>query len=106
MSLREILRRFVRRESLPVAREGVYEERFGDLEKLSKADITIQLDKVEELKNRIADFEARMEAKRKKAEKDEEERIKGAQTPPTPPVVPPTTPGISEPPRSPMLTHK
>lgn len=70
MSLREIVRRFIRRESLPVSKEGVFEERFGDLEKLSKQDIVIQMDKVAELKGQIADFEKREKARRDKVVAD------------------------------------
>lgn len=50
MTLQEILRRFVRNESLPIAREGVYEDRFGDLEKLKTKDITEQMEVVEIVK--------------------------------------------------------
>lgn len=50
MTLKEILKRFVRNESLPIAREGVYEDRFEDLEKLSRKDITEQMEVVETLK--------------------------------------------------------
>jgi len=59
LSLREIVKRFVRRESLPLSVPGVYEERFGDLEKLSKADIFDQMERVKELKAQIADFNKR-----------------------------------------------
>lgn len=59
MSLKEIVRRFVRRESLPLSREGLYESRFGDLEKLSKADIVIQMERVKELQEQIAGFNKR-----------------------------------------------
>lgn len=67
MTLQEILRRFIRKESLPVAKEGVYEERFGDLEKLSKKDITEQFEVVEELKQ--------VSRKKKKFDEDEKARI-------------------------------
>lgn len=52
MSLREILRRFVKREALPVMREGVYEDRMEDLEKLAKADPVIQMEKAQEWKEK------------------------------------------------------
>lgn len=55
MSLREILRRFVRKESLPVSQEGIYEERMGDLEKMSKEDIVIRHE-------RAAAFRAKLES--------------------------------------------
>lgn len=70
MSLKEILQRFVRREALPVARQGIYEERFGDLEKLSKADITEQLERVEEIKADIAAFELKYQQRKAKVKAD------------------------------------
>lgn len=70
MSLKEILRRFVKREALPVARQGMYEERFGDLEKLGKADITVQMERIEELKADIAAFELSYQKKLAKAKED------------------------------------
>lgn len=63
MSLREIVQRFIRREPLPMSKEGLYEERFGDLEKLSKEDIVIQLARAKELKSQIAGFNDRQKAK-------------------------------------------
>lgn len=54
LSLREILRRYVRREPLPSTTDGVYEERFGDLEKMSKGDIIDQMENVEVLKGKIS----------------------------------------------------
>lgn len=86
MSLREIVRRFVRRESLPLSQDGVYEERFGDLEKLAKADITVQFERVAEIKDQIAGFVSRTKAK---ADAD-------ALAAAVPPVVPP--PVVSSPP--------
>lgn len=55
MTLREILKRFVRREPLAINREGTYEERMGDLEKLANEDITVQLERAEELRRKIKD---------------------------------------------------
>lgn len=71
LSLREIVRRFVRRESLPQTKDGLYEDRFGDLEKLSRADIVEKMDRVEQLKAQIDAFEKRQ---KEKAEKDEADR--------------------------------
>lgn len=71
MSLREIVQRFVRRESLPMSKEGVYEDRFGDLEKLSKEDIFIQMEKVKELQGQIAAFNKRQQDKAEKQKADE-----------------------------------
>lgn len=82
LSLREIVRRFVRREALPVnAKDGVYEHRFGDLEKISKLDLVEQHEIIDSLKVKIADFNAREKARVAKeaeekvaAEKEEFER--------------------------------
>lgn len=67
LSLREIVKRFIRREPLPVAKEGYFEDRFGDLEKISKADIVVQLERAEELKGQIKAFNDREKAKADKA---------------------------------------
>lgn len=82
MTLKEIIRRFIRRESLPIERQGVYHEGLGDLEKMSKEDIHDQMERVESLKGKIK----RASDKKKK---DEEEKSK-ATTPSTgSPQVPP-----------------
>lgn len=80
LSLREIIRRFIRRESLPVHMEGVYEERFGDLEKMSKADIVEQMETVESLKSSIDDFKKRRKKADDDAQKKEDEEKKKAAT--------------------------
>jgi len=72
MSLREIVKRFVRREPLPVSHEGLYEERFGDLEKLAKADIVIQMEEVERIKAQIASFEKKYQEQQEKLRKERE----------------------------------
>lgn len=74
MSLREIIKRFVRREALPVSKEGLYEERFGDIEKMSRLDITEQMEVVNDLKTRIAKFEAGIEAQNKKEREEAKKR--------------------------------
>lgn len=63
MSLREIIRRFIRRESLPLSKDGTYEERFEDLEKLSHQDITVRMDRVEDLKVKLDAMAKRINAK-------------------------------------------
>lgn len=82
LSLREIIRRFVRHESLPVHKDGVYEDRMGDLEKLSNADITEQLERAEDIKSKIAKADARMKAKdvadRESAEKARQDAARSA----------------------------
>lgn len=78
MSLREILRRFVRKESLPVAREGTYVDVGMDLEKLSKEDITVQMEVVQDIKDDLQKHEAG-EARRAKEKADKEAAEKAAQ---------------------------
>lgn len=75
LSLREILRRYVRNEPLPGTKGGIYEERFGDLEKMSKMDMVDQMDKVEELKGQIAEFERRQKDREEKQALAKKERI-------------------------------
>lgn len=87
MSLKEILHRFIKREALPVARQGVYEERFGDLEKMSKMDIFDQMEKVEELK---ADMDL-MKLKEQRKQQLAKQAAEKAATPITP------TTGVGEP---------
>lgn len=77
MSLREIIKRFVRREQLPVSHSGVYIENLGDLEKLARADIFERVEQAKELKEYIAKAKVRMEDLQKKKVADA-------------PVVPPT----------------
>lgn len=74
MSLREILKRYVRREAIPGTTEGVYEERFGDLEKLSKADIVEQMETVQILKDKISDVRKKESDRIDAAKKAEEEK--------------------------------
>ncbi len=85
MTVKEIFARFVRKESLPIEREGYYEDRFGDLEKLSKRDIVDQMEVVEALKKRGADLKAKAKAK---AEAEAEAKAKAEAVPPAPPVPP------------------
>lgn len=73
MTLAEIIKRFKRRESLPVEKQGFYEDRMGDLEKMSREDITVQMERAADLKQKIKAAEKRMETKAKK-QKDEQEK--------------------------------
>lgn len=77
MTLQEILRRFVRRESLPISKEGTYETRFGDLEKMQNLDITEKMEHVAKIKVFLKKGEEMEELKRAKGEQDK--------TPPPPP---------------------
>lgn len=76
LSLREILRRFVRREPLPTSRDGIYEERFGDIEKIAHMDIVEQLAFAEDLKSKVAAFNDREKVRlEKEAEEAEAARL-------------------------------
>lgn len=60
LSLREIVRRFIRRESLPVGvNDGVYEERFGDLEKFAREDMFDQTQRADEWRSHVRKFNER-----------------------------------------------
>lgn len=95
MSLREIIKRFMRRESLPVEKQGIYATGLGDLEKIRNADITVQLDRAAQIQAAIAKGQANDAERRKKAK----ESASGG-PPPTsspssvqvPPAVPPAVP--------------
>jgi len=72
MTLKEILRRFVRRESLPIERQGIYAEGFGDLEKIVHEDFTVQEERLNEVKKKVEnakqkDTRAKADAKGKAA---------------------------------------
>lgn len=96
MSLKEIIQRFVRRESLPVEKAGVYEDRMGDLEKLANEDITVRMERASELADLQAKAKKRMQAKADKEKADAiraeverqeaEKRSKGSPAPPAPDV--------------------
>lgn len=66
MSLQEIIKRFVRKESLPIEKPGVYSENHGDIEKMRYEDITVIEDRGRSLRKDIKRFEAD-EVERKKA---------------------------------------
>lgn len=66
MTLKEILKRFIRKESLPVQQEGIYEERMGDLEKMDKMDIVDKMEIVDEIKS---DMEKVTKHRKKEEEK-------------------------------------
>lgn len=65
MSLADILKRFIRKESLPVAREGFYSEELGDVEKMQKQDLSVIHDRGIELRDRMAKEKADAAAKAK-----------------------------------------
>jgi len=90
MSLREIIRRFIRKEALPIERQGIYEDRFEDLEKLGKQDITVQMERAEDLREKIDTAEKKVKARAEKA--------KETPPPPLPSPVPPVPPVAPSPP--------
>jgi len=63
MSLRDILLRFTRRESLPVEREGFYADNLGDLEKMGNEDITVRKEKAAAIRQRLHEIKREHEAK-------------------------------------------
>jgi len=72
MSLKEMLRRFVRREVLPVEKQGIYYESDYDLEKLAKEDRVDQEAILSEMKEVVAGKKAKAESALK-AKRDKEE---------------------------------
>lgn len=81
MSLKEIIQRFVRRESLPVMRDGVYIEGLGDLEKMAHEDMTYTDERIADLKRRQAAF-------KEKAEREKVQAEAAKASPPAPPAPP------------------
>lgn len=65
MSLREMLNRFVRREPLPVEKEGVYIESEYDLEKIPHMDRTEQDEIHAEMKAKTAAAKSKVDKKKK-----------------------------------------
>lgn len=61
MGLEEILKRFVRREELPIEKRGFYADNLGDLEKLSHADIVVQRERAADLRKKMAGVKSRQE---------------------------------------------
>lgn len=97
MSLQEIIKRFMRKEALPIEKEAHYEDRFGDLEKLSREDITIRHERAEQLKTwadkRSKDYEEKQKREAdEKAKKDEEEFVRKVKVVKGEPPVPPDNP--------------
>lgn len=69
LSLMTIIKRFTRGESLPIEKAGIYETRFGDLEKLQHADLTEKFEKVNEIKEAVKAHNKRQQAKHKEPDK-------------------------------------
>lgn len=63
LSLKEIVRRFVRRESLPLSHEGTYNDLYDyDLEKLAKEDMTVQDEVLSELREKVKTLDLKVKA--------------------------------------------
>lgn len=92
MTLQEILRRFVKRESLPSQKEGVYEDRYDyDLEKLAKADRVEQDEVLSDLKTEVSRHRGRYDTLLK--EREEALKQKDPKDPvDPPPILPPKQP--------------
>lgn len=82
MTLKQIIARFLRKEPLPIEKEGFYAEGFGDVEKMAKQDITTIREHGEQLKAKFKSYEAMKKAdeEKKKAEADklEADRLGGS----------------------------
>lgn len=72
MSLREMLKRFIRREALPVERKGVYIETEYDLEKIPHLDRTEQDEILTEMKAKTAKAKEKLDKRQKE---DQEKAI-------------------------------
>lgn len=93
MTLHDIIKRFLRKESLPIEHSGVYATGFGDVEKLGNMDIVER-----------KEYGERLGAKLKKAWKDRQDKEGKVEspsvpaTPPSPTTAPPAAPGNTPPP--------
>lgn len=75
MTLQQIVKRFIKKESLPLSKEGFYEDRYDyDLEKIQKEDL---VEKDEIMAQVKADVKAKDE-KHKKAVAEEQDAMKRA----------------------------
>lgn len=72
MSIKEMFRRFVRREPLPLERDGVYVESEYDLEKISHMDTIEKREILEEMREKVSAKDAKV----KRAQKEKEEKEK------------------------------
>lgn len=80
MTLKEIIKRFVKKEALPQMKEGVYNEDYDiDLEKVQREDITVKEEIIAETKEKVKRHKKKMDdeaeaATRKAVEKRDAER--------------------------------
>jgi len=55
MTLKDIIARFIRRESLPIGNsQTMYAEGLGDLEKMAYSDITVQMEKADWIREKLS----------------------------------------------------
>jgi len=81
LTLRDIIKRFIRKESLPIQREGFYSEDLGDIEKMERLDMTERHEMAADLKQKLNRLEKRFE---QKAAKEAAEKAAQPQQPPLP----------------------
>lgn len=95
MTLKDIIKRFMRKESLPIEHQGVYAEGFGDLEKMSREDITTRHERAANLKPKLE--------KAWKDKKEKEGKVESPSVPATPPspMPAPPAPPVNTPPPAP-----
>lgn len=79
LTLREIIKRYVRKEPVPTTKDGLYVENMGDLEKLANADLTVRMERVGYLK--------RMLRKAEEAADEAEKKLASAKAVESPPSV-------------------
>lgn len=89
MSLKEMFKRYVRREPLPVEKQGVYVETDYDLEKVSKMDRVDQEEiyqemkaKADSLENEIKKEDSKIKAAKKQKAEAQKAEAQKAQTDP------------------------
>lgn len=65
LTLKDIIKRFIRKESLPIGRDGVYNENLGDIEKMAREDITVQQERAAVWKARATSIKNKLEEQSK-----------------------------------------
>lgn len=90
MTLKDIIKRFIRKESLPIEHQGVYAEGLGDVEKMAREDITERHERAARLKRKLQ--------KVVQDQKEKEGKVESPSVPATPP------PSMPAPPAAPVNT--
>lgn len=66
MTLQEIIRRFIKKEALPVSHEGTYEDRYDiDLEKLQHEDLTVKDEVLQVYRDKVKTLDAKVKSEEK-----------------------------------------